>query len=87
VSDTGEGFDPDLAAHLFERFYRGDTSRTTNGAGSGIGLTIAKAIVEAHHGQLSGHSEGPGTGAQFEIVLPTAGPHSPGRPPHGPAIG
>jgi len=88
VSDNGEGFEPDQAPHLFERFYRGDTSRTTDGAGSGIGLTIARAIVEAHHGQLSGHSEGPGAGAQFEIVLPTAGgPHSPGRPPHSPAIG
>jgi len=72
VTDTGEGFDPALAAQLFERFYRGDTSRTANGAGSGIGLTIAKAIVEAHHGQLTGHSDGPGTGARFEITLPIA---------------
>jgi two-component system, OmpR family, sensor histidine kinase BaeS len=72
VTDTGEGFDPDLAAQLFERFYRGDTSRTANGAGSGIGLTISKAIVEAHHGQLRGHSDGPGTGARFEITLPIA---------------
>ena len=72
VTDTGEGFDPDLAAQLFERFYRGDTSRTANGAGSGIGLTISKAIVEAHHGQLRGHSDGPGAGARFEITLPIA---------------
>ena len=72
VTDTGEGFDPDLATQLFERFYRGDTSRTSNGAGSGIGLTIAKAIVEAHHGRLRGHSDGPGTGAQFEVTLPIA---------------
>jgi two-component system, OmpR family, sensor histidine kinase BaeS len=72
VSDDGEGFDPDLTAHLFERFYRGDTSRTRNGAGSGIGLTIARAIIEAHHGQLRGHSDGPGRGAQFEITLPVS---------------
>ena len=72
VTDTGDGFDPDLAAQLFERFYRGDSSRTANGAGSGIGLTIAKAIVEAHHGQLRGHSDGPGSGARFEITLPIA---------------
>jgi two-component system, OmpR family, sensor histidine kinase BaeS len=72
VTDTGEGFDPDLAAQLFERFYRGDTSRTANGAGSGIGLTLSKAIVEAHHGQLRAHSDGPGTGARFEITLPIA---------------
>jgi two-component system, OmpR family, sensor histidine kinase BaeS len=73
VTDTGDGFTPDTAAQLFERFYQGDTSRTANGAGSGIGLTIAKAIVEAHHGHLVGHSDGPGTGARFEITLPIAG--------------
>ena len=72
VTDSGEGFDPASAARLFERFYRGDTARTANGAGSGIGLTIAKAIVEAHHGQLTGHSDGPGRGARFEITLPSA---------------
>ena len=73
VSDTGEGFDPSTAARLFERFYRGDSARTANGAGSGIGLTIAKAIVAAHHGQLIGHSDGPSKGARFEITLPVAG--------------
>jgi len=73
VSDTGEGFDPAIAAHLFERFYRGDSSRTTSDAGSGIGLTIAKAIVNAHQGQLLASSDGPGTGARFQITLPIAG--------------
>ena len=72
VTDTGDGFDPDVAAQLFERFYRGDSSRTVSGAGSGIGLTIAKAITEAHHGQLRAHSDGPGKGASFEITLPIA---------------
>ena len=72
VTDNGEGFDPARADQLFERFYRGDSSRTANGAGSGIGLTIAKAIIQAHHGQLLGHSDGPGTGARFEIILPIA---------------
>ncbi|MHB8275435.1 MAG: sensor histidine kinase [Dermatophilaceae bacterium] len=72
VTDTGEGFDPDLATQLFERFYRGDSSRTASGAGSGIGLTIAKAIVKAHHGELKGHSDGPGRGSRFEITLPMA---------------
>jgi signal transduction histidine kinase len=72
VTDNGEGFDPATADQLFERFYRGDTSRTAGGAGSGIGLTIAKAIVHAHHGQVLGHSDGPGKGARFEITLPVA---------------
>lgn len=72
VTDTGEGFEPGSASQLFERFYRGDSSRTANGAGGGIGLTIAKAGVQAHHGQLLGHSHGPGKGARFEITLPIA---------------
>ncbi len=79
VTDTGEGFDPGQAAQLFERFYRGDSSRHANGAGSGIGLTIAKAIIQAHHGQLLGHSDGPGTGAKFEIILPIAPRRAPLR--------
>jgi len=73
VTDTGEGFDPAVAAQMFEHFYQGDSSRTANGAGSSIGLTIAKAIVQAHHGQLLGRSEGPGKGAVFQIRLPIAG--------------
>ena len=73
MTDIGEGFEPALAAQLFERFYRSDSSRTADGAGSGIGLTIAKAIVQAHHEQLLGHSDGPGNGARFEITLPIAG--------------
>ena len=73
VSDTGEGFEPAVATRLFERFYRGDTSRTASAAGSGIGLTIAKAIVQAHHGQLLARSAGPGQGATFEVILPVAG--------------
>ena len=79
VTDTGDGFEPDVAAQLFERFYRGDSSRTVNGAGSGIGLTIAKAIIEAHHGQLRAHSQGPGRGASFDVILPIA---SRGRQDH-----
>jgi two-component system, OmpR family, sensor histidine kinase BaeS len=72
VSDTGDGFDPATADRLFERFYRGDSSRTASGAGSGIGLTIAKAIIAAHHGTLVASSEGPGHGATFQVTLPIA---------------
>jgi two-component system sensor histidine kinase BaeS len=79
VTDNGEGFDPAMADQLFERFYRGDSSRTADGAGSGIGLTIAKAIVRAHHGQLLGRSDGPGKGARFEITLPIADAGNPPR--------
>lgn len=70
VTDTGEGFDPSQAERIFERFYRGDASRTRTSAGSGIGLTIARAIVEAHAGTLSAMSGGPGAGSTFHLRLP-----------------
>ena len=70
VSDTGEGFEPSDAERIFERFYRADPSRTRTTAGSGIGLTIARAILEAHDGTLTATSGGPGAGATFQIRLP-----------------
>ena len=77
VQDTGEGFAPDQAPLLFQRFYRaeGPTSGAPTEAGpgrhgSGIGLTIAHAIADAHHGTLSAHSDGPGRGATFTLTLP-----------------
>jgi signal transduction histidine kinase len=70
VTDTGEGFDRAEADRLFERFYRTDRARTRDGAGSGIGLTITKAIVNAHHATITAHSDGPGRGATFQITLP-----------------
>jgi signal transduction histidine kinase len=74
VLDTGDGFDPADADRLFERFYRTDTARRRTTGGSGIGLTITKAIVNAHHGTITAHSDGPGHGAVFTITLPAAAP-------------
>ena len=78
VADTGSGFDPAEAASLFERFYRADPARSPSGLaartqGSGIGLTITRAIVEAHSGTITADSGGPGTGARFTISLPSPG--------------
>jgi signal transduction histidine kinase len=70
ITDTGEGFEPAEAGRLFERFYRSDAARTGGTAGSGIGLTITKAIINAHHGTISAYSDGPGRGATFDITLP-----------------
>jgi len=70
VHDSGEGLDPDQLTHVFERFYRGDTARTGDARGSGVGLTIAKAITEAHGGRLTVTSPGPGRGATFTLSLP-----------------
>ncbi len=69
IRDTGTGFPPGDAETLFHRFHKGPTS-----TGSGLGLTIARAIIEAHHGTLTAASDGPGQGAQFIITLPAAPP-------------
>jgi signal transduction histidine kinase len=69
VADTGPGIPADEIPHIFERFYRGDRSRARQGSdGSGLGLAIAKAIVEAHGGQIWVTSE-PGKGAAFRFTL------------------
>ncbi len=68
VTDTGSGFDPAEADRLFQRFYRAGSDPS----GSGIGLTIARTLIEAHGGALRATSPGPGRGATFAITLPTA---------------
>ncbi len=70
VSDTGEGIAAGHLPHIFERFYRADTARDRAHGGSGIGLTIARALITAHGGTLAAASNGPGTGARFTITLP-----------------
>lgn len=72
VSDDGEGFSAEDGTRLFERFYRADSSRTRDSSGSGIGLTISRALVDAHGGTLAAASDGPGQGATFTIHLPRA---------------
>lgn len=72
VSDTGIGIAEEHLPHLFERFYRVDKSRARTGGGSGIGLTIAWHLVEAHGGQLWASSPGPGQGSTFAFALPVA---------------
>jgi histidine kinase len=74
VSDTGIGIPREHLAHVFTRFYRVDKSRSRNaGGGSGIGLTIAKHLVEAHGGQIRVESAGEGHGSTFTFSLKTAG--------------
>jgi signal transduction histidine kinase len=72
VADTGIGIAPEHLSHLFERFYRVDRSRSRALGGSGIGLTIAKALVEAMGGQIWAESPGPGKGATFTFQVPVA---------------
>jgi signal transduction histidine kinase len=72
VTDTGEGIAAEHLPHIFERFYRADPARDRAHGGSGIGLTIARALISAHRGTLTAESGGPGTGARFTITLPGA---------------
>jgi len=69
VRDTGEGILPDDLPHIFERFYRGERSRSRASGGAGLGLAIARGIVEAHGGTIQVESEY-GRGTVFTIKLP-----------------
>jgi histidine kinase len=72
VADTGIGIPPQHLPHLFTRFYRVDKSRSRAGGGSGIGLTIAKHLVEAHGGHIWAESRGEHQGSLFGFSLPLA---------------
>ncbi|MFH0941863.1 MAG: ATP-binding protein [Chloroflexota bacterium] len=72
VSDNGEGIPPEDLPNIFERFYRVDKSRTRATGGSGLGLTIARRLVEAHGGTIEVQSE-PGKGSRFTFTLPAVG--------------
>lgn len=73
VHDTGPGITPDHLPLIFDRFYKGDASRRAAG-GSGLGLSIVKAIVERHDGTISARND---SGAVFDILLPANPPPPP----------
>lgn len=86
VSDDGKGMEPGVAAHIFERFYREDTSRTRDTGGSGLGLAIVKSLIDQHGGDITVTSA-PGEGATFTVRLPArnATVGQPADSPRGPA--
>lgn len=69
VRDTGTGIAPEDLPHIFERFYRADQSRNRLSGGSGVGLAIVKAIVDAHGGKVKASST-PQDGTEFTVILP-----------------
>jgi signal transduction histidine kinase len=76
VVDTGDGIAPEHLERVFERFFRTDGARSRATGGSGIGLAIARAIVQSLGGEITATSEGPDHGARFAVLLPAA----PARP-------
>lgn len=70
VQDNGEDLELEQLSAVFDRFYRGDKSRSREPGGTGLGLAIVKAIVETPGGQVNVYSEGKGKGSQFVITLP-----------------
>lgn len=73
VSDNGPGIPEKDLPHIFERFYRVDKSRSRALGGSGLGLSIAYSIVQAHHGRIVVHSK-EGVGTTFDVYLPVKQP-------------
>ena len=71
VTDSGKGIAPEALARVFDRFYRADSSRQVRTGGSGLGLTIVRAIVEAHGGTIRAENASQG-GARFIFSLPIA---------------
>jgi signal transduction histidine kinase len=80
VSDDGPGLDDDQLEHVFDRFWRADSTETQAVGGTGLGLAIAKSLVELHGGAISANSS-PGEGATFRFVLPIAKDGRPKRKP------
>jgi PAS domain S-box-containing protein len=68
ITDQGEGIEPAFLPHVFERLRQSDSA--TKRSGLGLGLAIARHIVELHHGEITAESDGPGQGSRFTVTLP-----------------
>ncbi|MCH8122563.1 MAG: HAMP domain-containing protein [Bacteroidetes bacterium] len=73
VSDSGEGMDAESLSYIFDRYYRGEASRTRDEHGTGLGLAISRAIAELHGGSLEAEST-PGVGTSMRLTLPVVDP-------------
>ena len=80
VSDTGIGIEADVLPRIFNAFEQGEKTRSRQFGGLGLGLSIAKNVVELHHGSLTAFSEGRNKGARFVVELDTLGEVSPPSP-------
>jgi signal transduction histidine kinase len=80
VEDNGRGISAAFITHVFERFRQEDSSTTRESAGLGLGLSIAKHLVELHGGSISAQSDGQGRGSAFTVRFPIAGARVAARP-------
>ena len=88
VRDTGMGIDPDDLPAIFELFGQARQPLSRPRGGLGLGLALARSLAEMHGGRLSAHSDGPGSGAEFVLELPTGAPTPDQLAPEcGPALG
>jgi two-component system CheB/CheR fusion protein len=85
VRDDGIGFDPGLAEELFGVFTRAAPAGPRTPEGLGLGLAVARTVVELHAGRITAHSDGPGRGATFTVTLPLVDAAAP-QPPRRPAV-
>jgi signal transduction histidine kinase len=85
VSDTGIGISPTDLPHVFERFYRADKARSRAHGGSGLGLSIAQYIAQAHGGNVEAFSDGANRGSTLTVRLPLAPRADPNRAVTSPA--
>ena len=74
IEDSGQGISPEFLPHVFERFRQQDSSSTREAFGLGLGLSIAKHLVELHGGSIQASSGGTGHGSTFTVEIPAAVP-------------
>src|SRR5688572_33196257 len=72
VSDTGDGISPEFLPYVFDRFRQAEGSISRKQGGLGLGLAVARHLVELHGGMIGAESEGPGRGSVFTVDLPLA---------------
>jgi PAS domain S-box-containing protein len=72
VTDTGRGMDEETLRNIFRRFWQGESTTTRSAGGMGIGLALARHLVELHGGAIAAESAGPGQGSTFLVTLPLA---------------
>ena len=82
VRDSGIGITREMLPRVFDLFVQRDPFLTRSEDGLGVGLKLARTLVELHHGSISAHSEGAGRGSEFVLRLPVASPASAVRFPN-----